>query len=90
MTRTSNAATHMRLVDPEVAQWTAPSRTSACTGNCRQGRACDCVPDVEPPPERDGHSSAMWAGVLIVGCAVSMLVGVGLLARSFARSRGWL
>lgn len=34
----------------------------ACTGNCNQGRMCDCVPDVlpEPNPNVDEWLPCTW------------------------------
>lgn len=50
-----------------------------CTGNCRQGRGCDCVPDIEEP-ECD-RERALWLepvavilGVLWVLAVVAALV----------------
>ena len=35
-------------IRPQIdAQDTVPTDYRGCNGNCTQGRACDCVPDVE-------------------------------------------
>lgn len=68
-----------------VARWPMESDPlmidSVCNGNCRVGRACDCVADVDfadkpPMSKRDG-----WALVaLAVGCVAiwAFALGVGL------------
>ena len=49
---------------------------SSCTGSCSQGRACDCVSDIEwPPEERELDDLGAARGI-----AIWALVGLGAIA----------
>lgn len=55
----------------------------ACTGNCNQGRNCDCVPDLPvqyAEPEPDQEFGFDWVDFAILGgaMAVVFVVGFGL------------
>ena len=56
--------------------------TSACTGSCNQGRACDCCPDADdmddPPMTR---TEARWMAVVYVTCAAAVVSGIAYLIR---------
>jgi len=39
-------------------------RLNTCNGNCKQGRACDCVPAI-PDPEEDDQSQGVSALELV-------------------------
>lgn len=62
----------------DVSQWRSAALTS-CTGNCNQGRMCDCVPDVEvqPPPEH----AVRFVGALLFACSALVLLGLYLWVR---------
>jgi hypothetical protein len=70
----------------------ATQEASACTGNCTQGRACDCVADV-PEPERPvmTDSERMWLGVVL---AVSVLASLAalhwVLPMAWATVKAWI
>ena len=42
-----------------------------CTDNCNQGRACDCVPDIDLPPEKYSYG---WAAVLVMLMSAVLVV----------------
>ena len=54
-------------------QDTVPTQPAplGCNGNCNQGRACDCVPDIDPP--REPLSRWDSVGVLFV-MALSVVI----------------
>lgn len=63
----------------KLASWPTsyPTLTEGCTGNCSQGRMCDCVADVdfaEKPPmtRRDGWTVL----VLAICCAAVWYVAI--------------
>lgn len=39
---------------PRCEHGLAPRREPGCTGNCCQGRLCDCLPDIDPPNDPPG------------------------------------
>ena len=48
-------------------------RPAGCNRNCTQGRACDCVPDIEdrsPHPKPEISNSVLWA------CGVALLLSL--------------
>jgi len=50
-----------------------------CNGNCKQGRQCDCVPDLEwqEPTEVEGIASlaaSLLMIVLTIGCITGMVL----------------
>jgi hypothetical protein len=68
-----------RLTEAEIDAHIA-WKASPCTGNCQQGRACDCVADVEEPWEPPFTLTgialilAPWAiGVLLVALASALI-----------------
>lgn len=64
----------MAELQPEP-DWLTPSKR--CNKNCRQGRACDCVPHVEEPEETE--QSPFWRLVCILFSVVIVVsIGVGL------------
>lgn len=69
---------HLIPADPQ--DWPARRPVLPCTGNCHEGRGCDCVPDVPDEGEQIGaalafmRSVAFW-GVLLrwIGLAVLLV-----------------
>lgn len=70
------------LADPDAMARRA--LCSACTGNCSQGRMCDCVPDVEPerPPMTDSDRGLIL--FLATICLSIFACGLGFLYRTFS------
>ena len=60
----------------EAAKWPYSRQFIGCNGNCSQGRACDCVADVEDVREPMTDSDRMWLGVLL---GVSALLSLAVL-----------
>ena len=48
-----------------------------CTGNCSQGRACDCCPDVDIDDRRDPLTATERALMAVIGAA-SAAIAIGL------------
>ena len=57
-----------------------------CNGNCRQSRACDCVPNFDAPPDdeawaAEGRRAAAWfwcgsiAGCTVLAVLVALVAG---------------
>ena len=46
-----------------------------CTGNCEQGRACDCVPDVQPSEEDRRAQRNFW---IVYIAAIAAIIGGGV------------
>lgn len=69
------------------------SAPNSCTGNCKQGRACDCVPDVDDTAGRSDRipeGGGLVIAVAIVAFAViAALVGQAILDLWVALKSGW-
>ena len=60
-----------RDLDAHIAWKSAPT----CTGNCNQGRACDCVADIELTPEQiDYLRLIVWIGSPVVAVGIIALI----------------
>lgn len=71
------AAEQIEIASNLRNRWFLPS---SCTGNCNQGRACDCLPAVETPepaPTPLGWRIADAIGaIVLVGFVAALVFGV--------------
>jgi hypothetical protein len=70
----------------------ATQEASTCTGNCNQGRPCDCVPDY-PEPKRPvmTDSERRWFGVALGVFLLAWLAALSwVLPMAWATVKGWL
>ena len=78
-------------------EWQRPStyvavaKRPVCTGNCNQGRACDCVPDlpefapIQPIQSVEEEHPLLW---LLYGVLIVTVVGISIVVRH-AWISGW-
>ena len=73
------------------ARLTAEDLDRACTGNCNQGRACDCEPDIdEDEPMTAGGAVELIAAALAAWVLVALVVVLGWhVAPMVARALGF-
>ena len=64
----------LAIYSPKVVQLHRAT-VIACNGNCNQGRACDCVADVETEPDAEA-ARRFWLGYIV---ALAAIVGAGVL-----------